>query len=425
MGSSERYIQTTAEPNNKTLRGYLKIGLLLLLLVGWLFFLLTSPYRIDYFALSPLGVLLFLTTSVGAFIYLLITVRQLKKALFGVKLIFPIFFIVAQQPVIYTPSSWDMLDDSLIMMTNLAAWQSTVDINPSQGIPGYAPLFFRTVVPNYPVTLIEEPNPSTIALQATGLISGPKLLVLTELPPIISTIPNNELRVNTVVFAIPSKINEIQYDQLLASSLQSVCGMDCISETQFRVHPEYAAKLAIDTASLVTTFVKVPRPVSHGLSTLSTVSDLVLHPEWNTAIKTESYGSTTMGGIVYNWYSNSTDVYSGSVKSGNWSIHNSSQVSISQVWDRDITSSPLPNPAAFEQSTFDPPPNTVTPYVFDFLDSGPSSFPTPPTFDPPVLDPPPVIDVPPVIDPPPIINPPAFDPPSFDPPTFDLPGFGP
>ncbi|WKZ46076.1 MAG: hypothetical protein QY306_09650 [Anaerolineales bacterium] len=399
-----------------------KLGVVLVFGILWLLFFLTTPYRIHLLALSPLGILIVLCTLAWILLVILRRVRQMHIQHSGLAIAAVlVFLLTSAQAGAPTPTGWNLFSNSISMLGSVPAWQAAIDIHPERGLVGMTPMFYQTVVPQFPITFIITPDPTLNHLEVTGILSGQHLHVLQDSPPVLDLIPMHSLPVDHIVFALPPEAVVGPPLTGLIPALSFICEVTCYSEIQFQANPEYLTLVTFN--KVATTYIKMAEldVLSNYAATqmLNNATKILFNPEWNTAVRLESYGTTMFGGLEYSWYSNQLAVYSGSIQEGKWEIYEERQVVITQSWDATLPDMPVPDPYTFNQPTFampafDPskyrqPVYTQPNYTnFDFHQ---------PTFNQPNYTPPDLNQ--------PIYNPPDYNPPDFNQPIYIPPDINP
>jgi hypothetical protein len=416
-------------PSKKGTRRFLFLGLAL----AWVLMLLTASYSVDYRALSPIGGL---TVIITISYFVIKPIRSLLAThLSASTLVVLILFQGSTFPQPGPLPLWDMSLNNLSMLTNTHAWRAAFQLDLNRGVAGITPLFYRVVVPQAPVSLVVMPNIQTSSLQAKAIVSGQHLIPFETHPAILNTLPDHTLNVHRVIILSNNSKALSNFSEILLPALQVGCSLNCVANMQLEINPEYATKVAIDVLSMTTTVIKVPQIIGKSANILSTASNLLLSPGWNTKLNTNSSGTTIMGGSEFTWQSNSVRVDSGSILNGNWSVSESKHIVITQTF--------LPgDPSSYEHKIFDPPalnqPPTLPNYKPPALNpiyQPPAINPVLPNYQPPIINPVMPNYQPPIINPvmpnyqPPIINPviPNYQPSIINPviPNYQSPAINP
>ncbi|MBK9052051.1 MAG: hypothetical protein IPL78_14415, partial [Chloroflexi bacterium] len=125
------------------------------------------------------------------------------------------------------------------------------DFNTDMGVPGYAPLIYRPLVAEYPITLVAIPGAIPGLYEPFAAVSGLQAVPFSDSFAIWNTLsPHQTLQVQNTVL-LTNDMAAPQLDPQMMVSMLSVNCTDCRHAFQLNINPEYMEKLVWNTGVFI------------------------------------------------------------------------------------------------------------------------------------------------------------------------------
>ncbi|MCB8977591.1 MAG: hypothetical protein H6657_09240 [Ardenticatenaceae bacterium] len=302
------------------------LWLVFFLLFFLLLLVITANFTPNPWQLTPVGLLVVVLSGLTL---LFLLYRLLSSRFFAVlaAVVFTTGFGLSS-PVAAADDTAMPPTSTLSYYTDWSAWQAAMDIDINAGWVGIAPLFHRPLIPNQPVTMITFHDLATNTLQPYSIYNGYQQFPLGTAPAILQTIPEHTLPIGAI--SIMTSADPSVLSQTLLPALQASC-FTCTGSFDYAIHPMYATKLVMDGT------VFIVGQVDNGSfgQIVSAVNDFLspyLESPWNLQWRTTQLGNSFMAGSQFEWFVDTSYVYSGSVLDGSFSLQTARTMQLTQVY---------------------------------------------------------------------------------------------